>query len=232
VLGLFRSLAGKMALPRPDTDYQPLAVLGGGAIGLAERIALISLRPGSVLSTGLFTLHGVKLLPPRAQLTDEIFRALLAMDQPEFILARDLNDLATLIELTPSHVPAPGAMARADLLTVGGMMALEPNQLVEQHHADALQLGAFVPAADAASEPTSVAGTRAVRTAMLSVAWPGAICSMRIASACAVRSRCHMACAVALASACGSVGTTGLGLVILGSVMQTSSGVAGLLNAR
>lgn len=158
-----------MALPRPDTDYQPPAVLGGGAIGLAERIALISLRPGSVLSTGLFTLHGVKLLPPRAQLTDEIFRALLAMNQPEFILARDLNDLATLIELTPSHVPAPGAIAPADLLTVGGMMALEPNQLVEQHHADALQLGAFVPAADATSEPTSVAGTRAVRTAMLSV---------------------------------------------------------------
>ncbi len=158
-----------MVLWRPDTDYQPPAVLGGGAIGLAERIALISLRPGSVLSTGLFTLHGVKLLPPRAMLTDEIYRALLAMDQSEFILARDLHDLATIVDLAPSHVPPPGSVAPADLLTVGGMMALEPNQIVEQHHADALQLGAFAPAAEVQVESTSASGAAAVRTAMLGV---------------------------------------------------------------
>ena len=110
---------------------------------MPERVTLNSLRPGLRLAAGLFSLGGVRLLPAGAVLTESVYRALLASGENTFLWARDLLDLAVIMPLDRAAAPATGTVATADMLTVGGMLALGQGQVAEEHHCDAYALGAF-----------------------------------------------------------------------------------------
>ena len=106
---------------------------------------LNSLRPGLRLAAGLFSTGGVRLLPANAVLSENVYLALLASGENTFFWASDLLDLAAMLPLDRPAAPKAGTVATANMLTVGGLLALGQGQIVEEHHSDAYALGAFAP---------------------------------------------------------------------------------------
>ncbi len=140
---------------------------------MAERVNLNSIRPGLRLAAGLFSLGGVRLLPAGAVMSDGVYRALLASGEKSFLFARDLAELAELFKLDRAVAPATGTVATADMLTLGGMLALGQGQVAEEHHADAYAMGAFtMDAAKAACDEQLTGAARASEAA-----GPGALAS-------------------------------------------------------
>lgn len=109
-----------------------------------RRIDAATLRPGARLPLGLYTRQGVKLLSAGTILTDAMCRMISMSKWGDLYLAAsaaDLQEGAVLRLVEPLHEGAP---ASADLVTAGGVLAVEAGQIVERHHAEAYELGAFV----------------------------------------------------------------------------------------
>ncbi|MBL0870345.1 MAG: hypothetical protein IBJ18_07210 [Phycisphaerales bacterium] len=134
---------------------------------MPEIVPAKDLRPGYLLRQALFTRQGIKLLPANTKLSEALCNALHASGEPEFILAQNAAEVAQICShaLTPvgvessrtgdgakpqsskqSTVPprvAPsirvGSASPDDIITPGGIFALERGQTVEEHHADALK---------------------------------------------------------------------------------------------
>ena len=102
-----------------------------------------SLRAGQRLAQPLFNRHGVKLLSAGNVLTEDICRTLRKVKRGDLFLARSLSALRDdrVIEAT-SQVDV-GHIAPSDIVTAGGVLAVEQGDEVELHHADAYSLGAF-----------------------------------------------------------------------------------------
>ncbi len=106
-----------------------------------------SLRASTRLPAALFTRQGVKLLSAEVTLTESMCRTLAQFDRHELYLAESIDDLrrAGIVRSAPAALlPKVGGRAEADLVTLGGVLAVESGEAVEPHHLDALELGAFV----------------------------------------------------------------------------------------
>lgn len=92
---------------------------------------------------GLYTRQGVKLLNPGVTLTEAIIEALSQSKWGTLYLAGSASDLMDDRILLAARQASEGEIAVADLVTAGGILAVEAGQYVEPHHADAYALGAF-----------------------------------------------------------------------------------------
>ncbi|MFM9959278.1 MAG: HD-GYP domain-containing protein [Phycisphaerales bacterium] len=104
-------------------------------------------RPGARLPAALFTRQGVKLLTAEISLTEAMCRTLGQFGKDELFLAHSIDELrrAGIVRAAPAALlPKAGGLAEADLVTLGGVLAVETGEPVEPHHLDALELGAFV----------------------------------------------------------------------------------------
>lgn len=110
---------------------------------MARKIQAISLPVGAALRGALYTVEGVRLLPNGSVLTAGIARALASTGQSQYILADSPDEVRELLGSQPQLAPNQGERPGAGFVTAGGTLAVEPGQLVEEHHADALRLGAF-----------------------------------------------------------------------------------------
>ncbi len=108
-----------------------------------RQIDPLMLQPGMRLKAGLYTRQGVKLLSPGALLTSEVCEAIANSKWGTLFLASSAQEL---LEQRVLHeaVQAPlGEGALSDMVTAGGVLAVEAGEVVEPHHADAYALGAF-----------------------------------------------------------------------------------------
>lgn len=103
------------------------------------------LRPGTRLPKAVFTRHGVKLLSAEVTLSESVCRTLEQFDRQELFLASSVEELRHAGVIRPMGFGAlsGGVAAPDDLITLGGVMAVESGQVIEPHHLDALELGAF-----------------------------------------------------------------------------------------
>ncbi|HVZ93002.1 MAG TPA: HD domain-containing phosphohydrolase [Phycisphaerales bacterium] len=101
------------------------------------------LEPGFRLPCALFTRQGVKLLSEGTLLTDEMVRTLRAARQDDLYMAQSVGELYERRMVTSRTQESVGSRATEDLVTTGGVLALQAGEEVEQHHADAYELGAF-----------------------------------------------------------------------------------------
>lgn len=92
---------------------------------------------------GLYTRQGVKLLNPGIVLTEPILEAISQSKWGTLYLASSASDLVGDQMLLAARQAPEGEIATADLVTAGGILAVEAGQYVESHHADAYALGAF-----------------------------------------------------------------------------------------
>lgn len=106
-----------------------------------------TLRAGARLPGAIFTRQGVKLLAPEVTLTDSMCRTLGQFDDGDLYLADSIDDLrrAGIVREAPQALlPRPGAAAESDIVTLGGVLAVETGDHVDEGMLDALELGAFV----------------------------------------------------------------------------------------
>lgn len=109
-----------------------------------RQVDATTLRPGTRLPLALYTRQGVKLLSGGTTLTEAMCRMISQSKWGDLFLAASASDLqqAALLRLVD---PAPiGTRAPMDVVTAGGVLAVEAGQYVESHHADAYELGAFL----------------------------------------------------------------------------------------
>jgi HD-GYP domain-containing protein (c-di-GMP phosphodiesterase class II) len=106
-----------------------------------------TLRAGARLPGSLFTRQGVKLLAAEVTLTESMCRTLGQFEQGDLYLAGSIDELrrAGVVRATPTALlPRAGDAAAADLVTLGGVLAVESGDRVDEQALDALELGAFV----------------------------------------------------------------------------------------
>lgn len=101
------------------------------------------LRPGRRLPSDLYSRQGVKLLAEGTVLTEDMCLTLWSARRDDLYFAASIMELYEREILTARAQAPEGSEAREDLVTVGGVLALETGDEVEQHHADAYALGAF-----------------------------------------------------------------------------------------
>lgn len=109
----------------------------------AKAIDASMLRPGYRLPLNLFTSQGVKLLAGGVVLSESMCRAIRLSRWGELYLASTARDLVASGSLTRIERADPGELAPSDLLTEGGVIAVQAGETIEPHHASALSLGAF-----------------------------------------------------------------------------------------
>lgn len=102
-----------------------------------------TLTAGVRLASAVFTRQGVKLLGAGTELTDEMVRTLLEAHRGDLFMADSIAELYSMHLVHEAHQQPMGRPAREDLVTVGGVLAVQSGEEVEQHHADAYELGAF-----------------------------------------------------------------------------------------
>jgi len=102
-----------------------------------------TIKPGTTLTRGLYSSQGVKLLAAGTTLTEAMVHTLRTTRRGELFYANSLGGLQREKVVESAPPPQVGAKAEADLVTAGGVLAVEAGQPVEEHHADALSLGAY-----------------------------------------------------------------------------------------
>lgn len=103
-----------------------------------------TVRSGVRLPLGLFTRQGVKLLAAGTVLTEEMCRMITRSAWGDLYLASSAADLQEASVLRVVDQAPAGGRAPADLVTAGGVLAVEAGETVEAHHADAYELGSFL----------------------------------------------------------------------------------------
>lgn len=93
---------------------------------------------------GLYTRQGVKLLSPGTILTEPMCRMITQSKWGDLFLASSASDLAEASILASTSPPAHGSIASADLITLGGTLAIQAGESIEPHHEHAYELGAYV----------------------------------------------------------------------------------------
>jgi len=101
------------------------------------------LQPGVRLKAGLFTRQGVKLLSPGVTLTREVCEAIAKSKWGALFLASSAKELLENNVLHEVRQAPLGEESPADMVTTGGVLAVEAGEVVEAHHAEAYALGAF-----------------------------------------------------------------------------------------
>lgn len=101
------------------------------------------LRPGRRLPCALFTRQGVKLLAAGTVLSEDMVLTLRTAHRSDLYMADSVLEMHERDVLVEREQQPRGRTAREDLVTVGGVLALEAGHEVEEHHADAYALGAF-----------------------------------------------------------------------------------------
>ncbi len=101
------------------------------------------LVPGRRCRQSIYSRQGIKLVAAGITLTEGMCRTLGRSRPDELLFADSIEDLAGHIPLTAVTEPPVGDHAPADIVTSGGILALEAGQEVEPHHADAYRFGAF-----------------------------------------------------------------------------------------
>jgi HD-GYP domain-containing protein (c-di-GMP phosphodiesterase class II) len=109
-----------------------------------RRIDAATLRPGARIPLGLYTRQGIKLLSAGTTLTDGMCRMISQSAWGDLFLAASATDLQEAALLKQVDAVREGELASADVVTAGGVLAVEAGQRVERHHADAYELGAFL----------------------------------------------------------------------------------------
>lgn len=95
----------------------------------------------------LFTRQGVKLLAPEVTLSESMCRTLGQFEVGDLYLANSIDELrrAGVVRAAPQALlPRAGASAEADVVTLGGVLAVESGDEVDETALDALESGAFV----------------------------------------------------------------------------------------
>ncbi len=112
---------------------------------LPEVIACKDLRPGYLLRQALFTRQGIKLLGPGTRLSEALCGSLRASGEPVFVVARNVSEVSEAMgakePVQPTRVQGgarANTLATEDLVTSGGVVAVERGERIEEHHADAL----------------------------------------------------------------------------------------------
>ncbi len=115
---------------------------------LPEVIACKDLTPGYLLRQALFTRQGIKLLGPGTRLSEALCGSLRASGEPVFVVARNVTEVSEAIGAKDPVQPTrasggvrTNAVATEDLVTSGGVVAVERGERIEEHHADALNGG-------------------------------------------------------------------------------------------
>lgn len=105
-----------------------------------------NLRPGTRLPKALFTRQGVKLLSAEVTLSEAICRTLGQFPEGQLFLASGIEELrqAGVVRAFSSSRLRAGATPENDLVTLGGVLAVESGEQIEPHHLDALEHGAFI----------------------------------------------------------------------------------------
>lgn len=113
---------------------------------MPEVIASKDLTPGYLLRQALFTRQGIKLLAPGTRLSETLCGALIASGEPIFIVARNVSEVAEIVRSREAVQPKRAAsavkantVATEDLMTNGGVIAVERGEQIEEHHVDALK---------------------------------------------------------------------------------------------
>ncbi len=109
-----------------------------------RQVDATTLRPGARLPLGLYTKQGVKLLSASTILTEAMCRMISQSKWGDLFLASSASDLQQGSLLRFVEPVGEGSFASADVVTAGGILAVEAGQLVERHHAEAYELGAFL----------------------------------------------------------------------------------------
>lgn len=109
-----------------------------------RQIDATTLRPGVRLPLALYTRQGVKLLSASTVLTDAMCRMITQSKWGDLFLAASASDLQEGAMLRLVEPADEGSVAPADVVTAGGVLAVEAGQRIESHHADAYELGAFL----------------------------------------------------------------------------------------
>lgn len=111
---------------------------------LAQLIPVRELHVGQMLPQALFSRQGIKLLPPHVRLTDAMIGALRASGEPVFVMAQSVSDIARarmVRRVRPSRLTA----THGPIISEGGVLTAEPGQPFEEHHLDAMAMGAYEP---------------------------------------------------------------------------------------
>ncbi|MBL8747027.1 MAG: HD domain-containing protein [Phycisphaerae bacterium] len=109
-----------------------------------RQIDATTLRPGVRLPLAFYTRQGVKLLSASTVLTEAMCRMITQSKWGDLFLASSASDLQESALLRLVEPAGEGTVAPADVVTAGGVLAVEAGERIERHHAEAYELGAFL----------------------------------------------------------------------------------------
>lgn len=101
------------------------------------------LIPGFRLPQHVFARSGIKLLSAGTVLTESMCRTLAGSQHGGLYFANSVDELAQGLEIEPVAQLIAGMRAPSDVVTRGGVVAVQSGQLIEDHHAEAMEEGAY-----------------------------------------------------------------------------------------